>query len=668
LPPGQRTAARRVFYVVDRRVVVDEAYDHARALAEALSAASEGVLAEVAIRLRSLAAGSGEEAEPLLAAQLRGGVYRDHAWARTPTQPTIVCTTVDQLGSRLLFRGYGVSPAARPIHAALAAHDALVLLDEAHLAQPFLETLSAVRDYRAHGQGLPPGPFAVVVLSATPPAADDNPAAAAPFGLGSDAHGDDFNHPVLGPRLSASKPVRLHVAAQARGKNFVEPLARELVHQAAAFAEAASRAVGLFANRVATARAAATLLRERFNGKADVLLFTGRMRPCDRDALAEAWLSRLRPTATPRILERPVFVVATQTLEVGANLDFDALVTECASLDALRQRFGRLNRGGRPGESPAVIVVRADQTEPDADNPDPVYGTALGETWRWLQAQVASDPLDFGITALQPRLDALATGQRQRLNVPPAHAPVLLPAHLDCWAQTSPEPRPSPDVSLFLHGPGRGEPDALVCWRADLPGQADLDVWTDILSLCPPAASECVSVPVWRLRQWLADDPAESPASADAPGVTPAAPADQRQFRPRFRALRWRGADDSAFLDDVRDLRPGDLLVLPAEAGPREQLADFPPGSPPDMGDPPQLLTRARPVLRLHPELLKQWPESPARDDLVALVAAEADAPLAERLETPGLVADLRDALARLAETEKERTAWLARSAEWLAR
>ena len=53
------------------------------------------------------------------------------------------------------------------------------------------------------------------------------------------------------------------------------------------------------------------------------------------------------------------------------------------------------------------------------------------------------------------------------LDAPSADAPVMLPAHVDCWAQTTPEPRPSPDVAHFLHGPRESVPDVQACWRAD---------------------------------------------------------------------------------------------------------------------------------------------------------------------------------------------------------
>ena len=94
----------------------------------------------------------------------------------------------------------------------------------------------------------------------------------------------------------------------------------------------------MFVNRVATARETHRRLREH-DGVTAILL-TGRMRPVDKDAV----LGRLRDLGLDsghshdRNLEKPVVVVATQTLEVGADLDFDGLVTECASLDALRQR------------------------------------------------------------------------------------------------------------------------------------------------------------------------------------------------------------------------------------------------------------------------------------------------------------------------------------------
>ena len=119
LPKGERMQGRRIFFIVNRRVIVDEAYIRAGDLCKKLrEAAPDSVAGRVSSALREI---SGEpKAAPLVRAQLRGGIYRDRSWAWSLLQPMIVCSTVDQAGSRLLFRGYGVSPQARPIHAALS--------------------------------------------------------------------------------------------------------------------------------------------------------------------------------------------------------------------------------------------------------------------------------------------------------------------------------------------------------------------------------------------------------------------------------------------------------------------------------------------------------------------------------------------------------------------
>ena len=49
-------------------------------------------------------------------------------------------------------------------------------------------------------------------------------------------------------------------------------------------------------------------------------------------------------------------MVATQTLEVGADLDAEYLVTEACGVRALTQRLGRLNRLGDHPQARAVYV------------------------------------------------------------------------------------------------------------------------------------------------------------------------------------------------------------------------------------------------------------------------------------------------------------------------
>ena len=401
-------APRRIFFVVDRRIIVDEAHDRARRLAGNLEAAKGGILKTVADRLRHLAGGGEtglDDERPLAVHSLRGGMYRSEAWARNPLQPTIVASTVDQIGSRLLFRAYGRGPGTWPVYAGLIANDSLVLLDEAHCAQPFLQTLQAVAKFRTWAEAPLGRGFHPVVMSATPPTGAKN------VFRDLSGEGRDPSHP-LGRRQLASKPASLRIAAKAKSEKAACELAKELAGAARGLLTDDRRAIVVFVNRVATAR---VTKRELQTPDIETVLLTGRMRPVDKDAVAARLkgLGLHSDQAPLRNLEKPVIVVATQTLEVGADLDFDGLVTECASLDALRQRFGRLNRMGRGVRSQAVIVIRADQAGPSrGEEGDPIYGKAVTNTWKWLNDRKDADAaVDFGIAAM----DALLKGQDDRL-------------------------------------------------------------------------------------------------------------------------------------------------------------------------------------------------------------------------------------------------------------
>ncbi|MGI9301663.1 MAG: type I-G CRISPR-associated helicase/endonuclease Cas3g [Gammaproteobacteria bacterium] len=601
------TAARRIFFVVDRRIIVDEAYERAHTISAKLRNPSDGILEEVAEALCLIARGTPGRAngeDPLAVFELRGGMYRSEAWARSPLQPTIVASTVDQLGSRLLFRAYGRGRGMLPVYAGLVGNDSLILLDEAHCARPFLQTLQAVARYRSWAEAPLQTQFYPVVMSATPPAgfgdvfrdASDQPT--------------DSDHP-LGRRQLAAKPATLRIAKKAKGKNANPELARELVEAAKKLTKDDNKAVVIFVNRVATARETYRLLRTTHGERATLL--TGRMRAIDKD---DAVVDRLEPLmshhAVGRQLDHPAFIVATQTLEVGADLDFDALVTECASLDALRQRFGRLNRMGRPIEAHAVIFVRADQAEKSDD--DPVYGAALANTWNTLQKWATSDgEVDFGIAALDSYVTE--TGELADLDAPSSSAPVMLPAHIDCWVQTSPEPLPTPDVGLFLRGPQRERADVQVCWRADIDSKCP-EASSDILTICPPASAECLPVPISVFRRWMSGDAAED----DSPDVGAAASADLivGAENPEGRwILRWRGPTDVEPATDPQVIRPGDVVVIPAHETDWRCLGDLPytRDEPPvlDWGDRAYRQTRAKALLRLHPAVIEQWPEFPTR-------------------------------------------------------
>ena len=612
------TAPRRIFFVVDRRVIVDEAHERARRLVDTLQSAKDGILRSVADNLRQIA----DDTRPLAAHVLRGGMYRSEAWARNPLQPTIVASTVDQIGSRLLFRAYGRGPGTWPIYAGLIANDSLILLDEAHCAQPFLQTLHAVRRFQTWAHAPLGRYFHPVVMSATPP-----PEMEDVFKDQSDERFDP-GHP-LGQRQLAHKPATLKTVEKAKGKRATQILAEACARAGMELVNAQRRAIVVFVNRVATARETYRKLHSQED--IDAVLLTGRMRPIDKDAIVQQRLNPLHSSQSEhRVLEKPLIIVATQTLEVGADLDFDGLITECASLDALRQRFGRLNRMGRRIEARAAILIRSDQIDATEDEQkdkkkkakkqeDPVYGRALAQTWTWLNScKDENGEVDFGIAYLDEKLPQDAS--LAALNAPSVDAPVMLPAHIDCWAQTAPEPQPSPDVAPFLHGPRQGAADVQVCWRADVDlteEDSERDA-LELLSLCPPSSSETLPVPIGVFKRWLAGQDKEDD-SADVEGIEGDGDTQEEgESSTDCRVIRWRGTETRRedITSDPATIRPGDVIVIPANyQGSWQRLGALPaeaaePTSAVDAGDRAYRLARAKPILRLHPKLVDAWPAS----------------------------------------------------------
>lgn len=562
-PPHERRARTRTAFIVDRRVVVQAAFEHAQSIRAALVEGATDVARWAADQLSRVGSTAGDALdEPLVVTQMRGGVTWESRWVRRPDQPAIVVGTVDQLGSRLLFRGYGLSDRMKPIDAALIGSDVLVVLDEAHLSSALVESIGGIHllEDRASERPLPSRPSRTLELTATPRSLPDERL----------VDENDEANAEAARRLTAHKRARLVDLTYATG-------ARASTDIAEALAAITNHIVGqsdrhdvvlVVANTVAVARATF----ERLRNDHDCELVVGRCRPLDRELNRRRWWDRAKADPQRRTVDRTLVIVATQTVEVGADLDVGALVTEVAPIDALVQRFGRVDRLGLRRETDSYIVHAPGRL---ADGALP-YGPSTAATWAWLSQHagaslhvekrpIAIDDLatgiDFGSLSLRASLEE--TDERMSLMSAPQLPPVVLPQCVSVWRRTSPIPDPDESVTSYLHGIGRGAPSVAVAWRS-----GDL---RESLAIAAPHAQEVVEVSLAALRRFLRGEPPFG-SDSDVEGVAEPPETIRRESDIDDREVLVRRAGEWRPVSRVREIRAGDVVVLGCDLGGHDQF------------------------------------------------------------------------------------------------
>ncbi len=376
----------RLVYVVDRRVIVDQATAEAENLLKKLTEA----LSDESNSLHSLAqtfrAASMKGRESLIAlSTLRGQKADNREWCLDPSRPAIIIGTVDMIGSRLLFSGYGkVGINHRSLQAGLLGQDTFVVIDEAHLSPVFVSTLLDIK--RAINQTRSLRTFHVMSLSAT---------LSGPGKTLAIDEQKEFQNEKARLRLNARKQIEFlpfdQTAKAKEGKKALrkeidEELAERLVNCAIQYERELetepARSIVIFVQTVnlvnliaeklsgeleklaIQGRAEASfdkkeqkILREEIESR--ILKMTGEMRGYERDGkyLVESPKFKAFLPERDRQTPRPThYLIATSCAEVGVNLDADHGGCDLSALDSMIQRIGRINRFGLTDSAITVVI------------------------------------------------------------------------------------------------------------------------------------------------------------------------------------------------------------------------------------------------------------------------------------------------------------------------
>lgn len=479
---------RRLVYVVDRRTVVDQATQ----LAE-----------RIQTNLRSL----NLDDSGVAVSTLRGHLADNRDWAADPSRLGIIVGTVDMIGSRLLFSGYRSSYKSRPLDAGLLCQDTLLVLDEAHLSEPFGKLVRELSDEGSfqRRQGMP---MRVMLMSAT--GRDEE---VAPFKLEiDDLVGNPETNPIL-KRYDARKRLRIETVDRKK-------LRGSLAAAASEFAKGGSRVV-VFVRQPDEAQAIAEVLRQGKSLLNSVEVLTGTMRGLERDELIEKPVLKrfLDGDETPenRSAEEPAILVSTSAGEVGFDLNADHMVCDAAPLDSMIQRLGRVNRRGHGMGRVRMFASKPDEESlkrPAAPRKNRhTFESATAEAIECLEdlkVEEAGEDRDASPRAIDDLKKRLGAERFLSACTPKPATVDLTDILLDAWSMTTIlEPMPGrPPVAAWLRGIAEWEePETTIAWRAELDDDGfsqldsdDIEEWFDAHRVL---AHETLSVPSSKAAKWI---------------------------------------------------------------------------------------------------------------------------------------------------------------------
>ena len=426
---------RRLIYVVNRRTVVDQTTNEVERLRENLSK----------LKLPGL--------DALAVSTLRGQFADNRAWSADPSRPAVIVGTVDMIGSRLLFSGYGVGFKARPLHAGFIGQDALIVHDEAHLEPAFQKLLLSILEEQTRCKDF--AKLRVMELTATTRSVNG----AARFELTAEeksppevipeaAEGEPSIYTVW-RRLRASKKLVLTSAADDRA------VPGEIARIAAGYKDKQA-AVLVYAR---TLDAVETVERELGKTKRPVVVLTGTIRGWERDQLVkrEEFKRFLKGGASGET----VYLVCTSAGEVGIDISADHMVCDLSTFESMAQRFGRVNRYGLRSDRRIDVVFPSTFDDKDLKS----AREATLEILRRLNGDAS--PKALGDLRELPDLKLKIGEAFTPEPIIPAATDILF----DAWALTSiRQPMTArPPVEPYLHGiAGWQPPETHVAWREEV--------------------------------------------------------------------------------------------------------------------------------------------------------------------------------------------------------